>query len=82
MEMLREYTNILLRVNVKIQVLFMQLKLMMAYQYFGDVVTFDATYQINHYKMSFVPFTGVNYHYQSMMFGCTLLVNETAKSYT
>ena len=54
----------------------------MAYQYFGDVVTFDAIYQTNHYKMSFVPFTGVNHHHQSVMFGGALLVNETIESYT
>ncbi|XP_050281816.1 protein FAR1-RELATED SEQUENCE 5-like [Quercus robur] len=53
-----------------------------AYQYFGDVVTFDATYQTNTYKMPFVPFTGVNHHHQSVMFGCALLVNETTESYT
>ena len=56
-------------------------RLRMAYQYFGDVVTFDATYQTNHYKMPFVPFTGVNHHHQFVMFGCALLVNETTKSY-
>ncbi|XP_059455147.1 protein FAR1-RELATED SEQUENCE 5-like [Corylus avellana] len=53
-----------------------------AYQYFGDVVTFDATYLTNCYKMPFVPFTGVNHHHQSMMFGCALLINETVESYT
>ena len=53
-----------------------------AYQYFGDVVIFDATYQTNTYKMPFVPFTGVNHHYQSVMFGCALLVNEIVESYT
>lgn len=53
-----------------------------AYQYFGDVVTFDATYLTNHYKMHFVPFTGVNHHHQSQMHGCALLINETAESYT
>ncbi|KAG6667232.1 hypothetical protein CIPAW_01G087000 [Carya illinoinensis] len=53
-----------------------------AYQYFGDVVTFDATYLTNRYKMPFVPFTGINYHHQSVMFGCALLINETAESYT
>ncbi|XP_059440184.1 protein FAR1-RELATED SEQUENCE 5-like [Corylus avellana] len=53
-----------------------------AYQYFGDVVTFDATYLTNRYRMPFVPFTGVNHHHQSVMFGCALLVNETAESYT
>ncbi|KAG6716510.1 hypothetical protein I3842_04G053000 [Carya illinoinensis] len=52
------------------------------YQYFGDVVTFDATYLTNRYKMPFVPFTEVNHHHQSVMFGCALLINETAESYT
>ncbi|XP_059457607.1 protein FAR1-RELATED SEQUENCE 5-like [Corylus avellana] len=53
-----------------------------AYQYFGDAVTFDASYLTNRYKMPFVPFTGVNHHHQSVMFGCALLVNETVESYT
>ncbi|XP_041001639.1 protein FAR1-RELATED SEQUENCE 5-like [Juglans microcarpa x Juglans regia] len=52
------------------------------YQYFGDVVTFDATYLTNIYKMSFVPFSRVNHHHQTIMFGCALLINETAESYT
>ncbi|KAF5471376.1 hypothetical protein F2P56_008184 [Juglans regia] len=52
-----------------------------AYQYFGDVVTFDATYLTNIDKMSFVPFSGVNHYHQTIMFGCALLVNETAESY-
>ncbi|KAG7943650.1 hypothetical protein I3843_15G052100 [Carya illinoinensis] len=41
-----------------------------AYQYFGDVVI-----------CQFVPFSGVNHHHQTIMFGCALLVNETAESY-
>lgn len=53
-----------------------------AYQYFGDVVTFDATYLTNCYRMPFVPFTGVNHHHQSVMFGCALVVNKTVESYT
>ncbi|XP_040995984.1 protein FAR1-RELATED SEQUENCE 5-like [Juglans microcarpa x Juglans regia] len=53
-----------------------------AYQYFGDIVTFDATYLTNIYKMPFVSFSGVNHHHQTIMFGCALLVNETAESYT
>jgi hypothetical protein len=52
-----------------------------AYKYFGDV-TFDATYLTNCYKMPFVPFTEVNHHHQSTMFGCVLLINETTESYT
>ncbi|KAG6713953.1 hypothetical protein I3842_05G178800 [Carya illinoinensis] len=51
------------------------------YQYFGDVVTFDATYLTNIYKMPFVPFSGVNHHHQNIMFSCALLVNEIAESY-
>ncbi|KAG6702816.1 hypothetical protein I3842_07G055100 [Carya illinoinensis] len=52
-----------------------------AYQYFGDVVTFDMTYLTNIYKIPFVPFSGVNHQHQTIMFGCALLVNETAESY-
>ncbi|KAL3520965.1 hypothetical protein ACH5RR_019114 [Cinchona calisaya] len=52
-----------------------------AYQYFGDVVTFDSTYLTNCYGMPFVPFTGINHHFYSIMFGCALLVNETAEPY-
>ncbi|KAF5476291.1 hypothetical protein F2P56_008022 [Juglans regia] len=51
------------------------------YQHFGDVITFDATYLTNIYKMPFVPFSGVNHHHQTIMFGCALLVNETTESY-
>ena len=32
--------------------------------------------------MFFIPFTGVNHHHQSVMFGCALIVNETTESYT
>ncbi|XP_050157451.1 protein FAR1-RELATED SEQUENCE 5-like [Malus sylvestris] len=49
----------------------------MAYQYFGDVVTFDTTYRTNKYDMPFAPFTGVNHHWQSIQFGCALLQDET-----
>ncbi|GAB2270106.1 Protein FAR1-RELATED SEQUENCE 5 [Dionaea muscipula] len=49
----------------------------MAYQCFGDVVTFDTTYHTNKYDMPFAPFTGVNHHFQSIQFGCALLQDET-----
>ncbi|KAG6718229.1 hypothetical protein I3842_04G139300 [Carya illinoinensis] len=48
-----------------------------AYQYFEDVVTFDTTYLTNVYKMSFVLFSRVNHHHQTIMFGCTLLLLKT-----
>ncbi|XP_058787209.1 protein FAR1-RELATED SEQUENCE 5-like isoform X2 [Vicia villosa] len=53
----------------------------MSYKYFGDVVTFDPTYLTNRYKMPFVPFTGVNHHQQSILFGCALLWDETEESF-
>jgi hypothetical protein len=53
----------------------------MSYKYFGDVVTFDPTYLTNKYKMPFVPFTGVNHHQQSILFGCALLWDETEESF-
>ncbi|XP_062006001.1 protein FAR1-RELATED SEQUENCE 5-like [Rosa rugosa] len=52
-----------------------------AYEYFGDVVTFDTTYRTNKYDMSFAPFTGVNHHWQSIQFGCALLQDETEATF-
>ncbi|KAL7161873.1 hypothetical protein ACSBR2_042366 [Camellia fascicularis] len=53
----------------------------LAYQYLGDVVIFYATYLTNCCGMPFVPFTGVNHHHHSSIFGCALRVNETIESY-
>ncbi|XP_004289345.1 PREDICTED: protein FAR1-RELATED SEQUENCE 5-like [Fragaria vesca subsp. vesca] len=53
----------------------------MAYEYFGDVVTFDTTYRTNKYDMPFAPFTGVNHHWQSIQFGCALLQDETETNF-
>lgn len=54
----------------------------LSYNYFGDVVTFDTTYKKNKYLMPFAPFTGLNHHHQSILFGCALLQDETEKSFT
>lgn len=51
------------------------------YQRFGDVVTFDSTYRTNKYGMPFVPFAGVNHHYQSILFGFALLRDETEDTF-
>lgn len=53
----------------------------LSYQFFGDVVTFDTTYKTNKYDMPFAPFTGLNHHFQSILFGCALLQDETQKSF-
>lgn len=52
-----------------------------AYNSFSDVVAFDTTYQANQYKMPFAPFTGVNHHKQSVLFGCALLADETESTF-
>lgn len=51
------------------------------FQAFGDVVTFDTTYKTNSYNMPFAPFVGVNNHFQSILFGCALLRDETVESF-
>ena len=56
-------------------------QLRMAYQYFGDVVTFDTTYKTNKYDMPFAPFMGLNHRCQSILFGCALLQDETEQTF-
>lgn len=47
-----------------------------SYLSFGDVVVFDVTYRTNNLCLPFAPFTGVNHHRQSTLFGCALLADE------
>ncbi|KAG9454611.1 hypothetical protein H6P81_007515 [Aristolochia fimbriata] len=54
----------------------------MAYNHFGDVVTFDTTYVTNKYQVPFAPFVGVNHHGQSVLLGCALLTDQTVSSVT
>ncbi|KAK7313670.1 hypothetical protein VNO77_38860 [Canavalia gladiata] len=53
-----------------------------AYNYFGDAVTFDTMYRPNQYQVPFAPFTGVNHHGQTVLFGCALLLDESESSFT
>ncbi|XP_019149868.1 PREDICTED: protein FAR1-RELATED SEQUENCE 5-like [Ipomoea nil] len=48
---------------------------------FGDVMSFDATYSTNRYKLVFVPFTGVDNHKRSITFGAGLIAREDIDSY-
>ncbi|XP_042980056.1 protein FAR1-RELATED SEQUENCE 4-like [Carya illinoinensis] len=52
-----------------------------AYEYFGDVVTFNTTYLTNRYGMPFAPFVGVNHHGQSILLGAGLLSSEDTHSF-
>ncbi|GJX85934.1 reverse transcriptase domain-containing protein [Tanacetum coccineum] len=51
------------------------------YLSFGDVISFDATFRSNKYKIVFVPFTGIDNHHRSVTLAAALLSNETAESY-
>jgi len=52
------------------------------YDCFGDVVIFDTTYRTNKSNLVCAPFVGVNHHWQNVMFGCALLLDETSVSFT
>ncbi|XP_071727060.1 protein FAR1-RELATED SEQUENCE 5-like [Rutidosis leptorrhynchoides] len=51
------------------------------YQEFGDIVSFDATYKTNKYKMVFVPLTGIDNHKKLVCFGAALLIGESIESF-
>lgn len=53
-----------------------------AYNYFGDAVIFDTMYRPNQYQIPFAPFTGINHHGQTVLFGCALLLDESESSFT
>jgi hypothetical protein len=52
-----------------------------AYEFFGDVITFDTTYLTNRYDMLFAPFVGVNHHGQSILLGAELISNEDTNTF-
>ncbi|XP_019170960.1 PREDICTED: protein FAR1-RELATED SEQUENCE 5-like [Ipomoea nil] len=52
------------------------------YGAFGDVVSFDATYQTNRYNLVFVPFTGIDNHKRCVTFGAGLIDKEDVESYS
>ncbi|XP_052619892.1 protein FAR1-RELATED SEQUENCE 5-like [Lactuca sativa] len=47
------------------------------YAEFGDVISFDATFRTNKYRMVFVPFTAIDHHKKSVTVGSGLLSNES-----
>ncbi|KAL4611190.1 hypothetical protein ACB092_08G105700 [Castanea dentata] len=52
-----------------------------AYSHFGDAVTLDTMYRVNQYRVPFAPFTGVNHHGQTILFGCALLLDDSEASF-
>ncbi|XP_021714732.1 protein FAR-RED IMPAIRED RESPONSE 1-like, partial [Chenopodium quinoa] len=62
-------------------VLWVDARSRVAYENFGDVVCFDATYLTNEYELSFVNFVGVNLHDQSLLLGCALVSHEDCDTF-
>ncbi|XP_074306017.1 protein FAR1-RELATED SEQUENCE 9-like [Silene latifolia] len=52
------------------------------YALFGEVVSFDATYNFNEYKMVFCPFRGVDNYKRCVTFAGGLLRKEDGESFT
>ncbi|XP_076954274.1 protein FAR1-RELATED SEQUENCE 5-like [Bidens hawaiensis] len=52
------------------------------YLAFGDIISFDATFKTNKYKMVFVPFTAIDNHCHSVTVCAGLLASKTIESYT
>lgn len=52
-----------------------------SYKKISDVIVFDVTYKTNSFSMPFAPFTGVNHHRQSTLFGCALLSDEREETF-
>ncbi|XVF68625.1 hypothetical protein PTKIN_Ptkin11bG0016500 [Pterospermum kingtungense] len=52
-----------------------------AYMHFGDTVKLDTSYRVNQYKVPFAPFSGLNHHGQTILFGCALLVDGSEASF-
>jgi hypothetical protein len=52
-----------------------------AYDFFGDVITFDTTYLTNRYDMPFAPFVGVNHYGQSILLGAGLISSKDTNTF-
>ncbi|XP_039817512.1 protein FAR1-RELATED SEQUENCE 9-like isoform X3 [Panicum virgatum] len=53
----------------------------MQYDHFGDVVSFDTTFQTDLYDMPFGLFVGVNNHFQTVLLGGVLMTDEKIESF-
>ncbi|XP_057760222.1 protein FAR1-RELATED SEQUENCE 5-like [Arachis stenosperma] len=93
----KEFRKHLVRMKEKIQNFFFELNLegdhcikhafwadarsRTAFDYFGDMVSFDTTYNTNRYNLVLGSFVGVNHHSQSTLLGCVMMKNEDIQSF-
>ncbi|KAI3455804.1 hypothetical protein Pfo_012467 [Paulownia fortunei] len=51
------------------------------YGNFGDAVLFDTMYKKNEFKLPFVPFIGMNNHFQFLLLGCAFVADDNKSTY-
>ncbi|KAJ4783065.1 Protein FAR1-RELATED SEQUENCE 5 [Rhynchospora pubera] len=51
------------------------------FSYFGDVLCVDTSYKINSYGRPLALFIGVNHHKQTILFGASLIYDESVESF-
>lgn len=56
-------------------------RMIMNYEYFGDVITFDTTYSTNNAYRPLAVFAGFNHFKRVVIFGAALLYDETSASF-
>jgi zinc finger SWIM domain-containing protein 3 len=56
-------------------------RMIIDYNHFGDVITFDTTYSTNRDARPLGVFLGLNHHRETVIFGVTLLYDETIESF-
>lgn len=62
-------------------VLWVDAKFRIDYGNFGDVVLFDTMHQKNEFRLPFVPFIGMNNHFQFSLLGCAFVSEESKSTY-
>jgi zinc finger SWIM domain-containing protein 3 len=56
-------------------------RMIIDYGHFGDAITFDTTYSTNRDAWPLGVFLGLNHHRETVVFGATLLFDETTESF-
>ncbi|QHO00010.1 Protein FAR1-RELATED SEQUENCE [Arachis hypogaea] len=93
----KEFGKYLLRMKEKNQNFFFELELeddqsiklafwvdarsRVACEYFGDIISFDTTYNTNRYNLVCGSFVGMNHHGQSTLLRCALMKNKDIESF-
>jgi zinc finger SWIM domain-containing protein 3 len=56
-------------------------RIIIDYNHFGDAIMFDTTYSTNRYARPLGVLLGFNHHKKTVIFGVTLLDDETIESF-